>query len=556
MPKIRHLKRYRHIARSMVRHGFGHLLTQIGLSPLPFVRHKEEGKTTRLSRAQRFRMLLEDLGPTFVKFGQLLSTRPDLMPRDILNELSRLQDRVSSFPYSDVAAIIEEELGKPVTELFAEVEQTPLAAASVGQVHRARLHSGDQVAVKVRRPKIVQQMQTDLEILLYLARLADRRSAFGGLYSIEEIIQELQRAVENELDFMLEGENAELIRANLNHRSDVLIPRVYRELSSQAVLTMEYVEGTKLTDPGKLRSLGHDPQKITELLVDIMFEQIFRHGVFHADPHPGNLSVCPDGRLVFIDFGITGKLKGERKHQLTSFLFSMVNRNPRQMVRSLSGMGILPERLNRRALRYDMERLMDIYLDIPLHKIHLGRALAEIFSLAHRHRLRVPADFTLLAKTLMTLEGVIENLAADARLMELLQPYAGELIKDRLSFRSLQESVKRNFLELSDIFVTLPRRAYDILERVETEGLPMRLDLSDLRQTFSHLDRITNRITLSIVLLAFSIIMAGLIIGAGLVASATGPSILWHMPIIEAGAIIAGTMAVWLFLAIYRSGKL
>lgn len=557
--RYRHLKRYRQIARSVARHGFGHILTQLGLTGLlPSVRRTAESERAllHLSRAQRLRLLLLDLGPSFVKFGQLLSTRPDLVPRDILEELSRLQDEVPPFPFTEAAAIIEQELGRPWDEIYAAFSAEPLAAASIGQVHCARLPDDTEVVVKIRRPGISVQMETDLEILLEVARFADRHTVWGKVYRTSAVVQELQRAVLEELDFRNEAENALRIRENLRLRKDVIIPRIYTGQTSAAVLTMEKVCGIKFNQPNSLEAAGHDRAQIARLLVDIMFEQIFINGFFHADPHPGNLAVSGDGRLVFMDFGIVGKMRGSRRRQFTLLLLGIVNRNARLLVSSLTDMGFISRRVDRKALRHDVERLMEKYLDLPLRGINLGRAVREVFVLAFEHQIRIPAEFTILGKTLMTLEGVVEDLAPELKLVELLKPYAGELARERLSLPAIRETLTEQASEAGEFFFSLPRRLGEILERTDVEGFPLQLYYPDLDKLFSHLDKQINRLSFSIILLAFSMTMAGLIVGSGLVAGITGETLLWRLPIIEAGFILAGIMAVWLLFAILRSGRL
>lgn len=557
--RYRHLKRYRQIARSVARHGFGHILTQLGLTGLRTnVRRAAESERAllHLSRAQRLRLLLLDLGPSFVKFGQLLSTRPDLVPRDILEELSRLQDEVPPFPFTEAAAIIEQELGRPWDEIYAAFSAEPLAAASIGQVHCARLPDDTEVVVKIRRPGISVQMETDLEILLEVARFADRHTVWGKVYRTSAVVQELQRAVLEELDFRNEAENALRIRENLRLRKDVIIPRIYTGQTSAAVLTMEKVCGIKFNQPNSLEAAGHDRAQIARLLVDIMFEQIFINGFFHADPHPGNLAVSGDGRLVFMDFGIVGKMRGSRRRQFTLLLLGIVNRNARLLVSSLTDMGFISRRVDRKALRHDVERLMEKYLDLPLRGINLGRAVREVFVLAFEHQIRIPAEFTILGKTLMTLEGVVEDLAPELKLVELLKPYAGELARERLSLPAIRETLTEQASEAGEFFFSLPRRLGEILERTDVEGFPLQLYYPDLDKLFSHLDKQINRLSFSIILLAFSMTMAGLIVGSGLVAGITGETLLWRLPIIEAGFILAGIMAVWLLFAILRSGRL
>lgn len=558
MPRYRHLKRYRQIANSLARHGFGHLLAQLKVSHLiPAGRRKQLDDTvTHLSAAQRLRTLLEELGPTFVKFGQLLSTRPDLMPGDFLEELSRLQDNVPPFPLNEVQAIISAELKRPLPEVYASFETDPLAAASISQVHKAILKDGTPVVVKVRRPGIRRQMEIDLEILLEAARLAERHTTWGKLYRVKDVVMELQKTVREELDFLNEAENAEAFRNNFLKRTDVYISKVYKDLSSSAVLTMEMVEGIKLNDPESLKAAGYNPETVVHRLVDTMFEQVFIFGLFHGDPHPGNLALDRQGRLVFMDFGIVGRLKGEQKHRFIVFLLGVINSNPRQIVRSLADMGILAGHFDRRALLNDVEKLLSAYLDVPLRKIQLGRALREIFALTYKYKILLPAEFTLLGKSIMTLEGVIERLDAGVKMAELLKPYAPRLLRERYSPKSLRNTAVEQLYEVTGFIQSLPRRLNELMDRVDTDGFPVHHQFPDKEKAFAHLDRLINRLTFSIVLLAFSIIVAGLVIGSGLVATVSGEQLLWRLPIIEIGFIIAGLMAAWLLLAIYRSGKL
>jgi len=399
-------------------------------------------------------------------------------------------------------------------------------------------------------------METDLEILLEIARFADRHTSWGKVYRAGEVVQELQRAVREELDFRREAENAVRLREQLRGRSDVFIPRIYPELSSPAVLTMEKVAGIKLNQLHNLAAAGHSNEQIARRLVDVMFEQIFIHGFFHADPHPGNLAVSGDGRLVFMDFGIVGKMRRSRRRQFIRLMLGLVNGDARLVVSTMTDMGFVSSRVNRKALRHGVERLMEKYLDLPLAETNLGAAVRETFALAFEHQLRLPAEFTLLGKTLMTLEGVIEDLMPELKLIELLKPYAGRLARELFSMAAMRETFTEHISEAGDFFLLLPRRLGEILERTDLEGFPLQHSYPDLDRLFSHLDRQINRLSFSIILLAFSIIMAGLIVGSGLVAGITGVTLLWRLPIIETGFVLAGVMAFWLLFAILRSGKL
>jgi ubiquinone biosynthesis protein len=557
MIKIRHTNRYREIAVALARHGFGYMVEEMGLFhllPMPklFRRTKNPEETVTKTNEERIRLVLEELGPTFVKLGQLSSTRSDLLSEELISELEKLQDQVPPFSSEEARAIVERELHMPVSELFIEFDENPLAAASIGQVHFGRLRSGEAVAIKVQRPLVDNIVRMDLEILANLAELAERRLQWVSRYRIREIVEEFSKSLLAELDYSQEGKNADTIARQFKMRPDVRIPKIHWEYTTDKVLTMDFVSGIKLSQTDELEAKGYDLKQISERFVQTMLHQILIEGFFHADPHPGNVFVLEGGELAIVDFGMVGRLDEEMKYHLSSLLIALMRKDSDGLVRALLRLGLVSDEVDMGKLRKDLDQLRDQYYDVPFSQVSLGKGLKELFTVANRHHILMPTDLTLLGKALLTIEGVTEKLCPGLRLIDMAEPFGRRLVKERFSPGAMNKRFWRNLIELGETFVELPRQANQLTRMIRTGKLKMEIGLSEIDLLTQKMDHVSNRISFSIVLLAFSIIMVGLILAA---AFGKDTLFLLHFPVIEIGSSVACLMALYLFYSIFRSGR-
>lgn len=553
--KIRHFQRYREIISAFVRYGFGYVVKDLGLAELVPIRSLWTERTDDMSRtaiAIRVRMFLEELGPTFVKLGQLASTRGDLVPPEFVEELKRLQDDVPAFPFAEVRRIVEEQLQAPLEQLFRDFTEAPQAAASIGQVHFAELPDGTPVAVKVQRPHIRKAVETDLEILIELAKLAEKRLEWARRYRLKEMTEELGAALRGELDYGRERRNAEKFAVLSAALPNVHIPAVYRELSSDKVLTMERVEGIKLSDREQLLREGRPLGEIADKLITALLHQIVIDGFFHGDPHPGNVLSMADGRIALLDFGMVGKLSPETKTQFASFVIALRGQSTDGVVRAVERLGLVPADVDRASLRADVDELREQYYQVPLSEISLGDSIRRLLDLARRHNIRIPADMTLLGKALMTVEGVVSSLDPTFSILKAAEPFGRQLLLDRLNPTRFVSGLGKRLPDLLEWLEETPGKLRELFSLAKQGKIKLELSIPE-REAFLHkLDRIGNRLSFSIVLLSFSILMVGLIIGSSISHQNT---MLWHIPAIEIGFAVAGLMFLWLLYSIFRSGR-
>jgi Predicted unusual protein kinase len=552
---MRHISRYRAIALALIRHGFGFVVEEIGFAPflsLPRRRFPEPEQKAPKTVGERIRLVLQELGPAFVKLGQIASTRPDLLPEEIIVELEKLQDRVPPFSFQEVCGIVRDELGDEWHNLFQRLEELPLAAASIGQVHRAVLRSGENVAVKVQRPNIAGVIETDLEILQDLAALAEHRLEWAKAYKIRDMVDEFSKALRAELDYTIEYRNAEKMAGQFGSDPAVYVPKVFFEYSTKKVLTMEYIEGVKLNDPVKLRQDGYNTKRIAERLARAIFQQIFHNGFFHGDPHPGNVFALPGDVIAFIDFGMVGRLNPEMKYHFSSLVIALMRKSSDGVIKSILRMGIVPDDVNMAALRDDVEQLREKYYGVPLSRISLGEAVNDLFRTAFRHSIRIPADLTVLGKTLLTVEGVVEKLDPDFSIFDIAEPFGRQLLKERLHPKHVAESLWKRVNDFGEILIDLPKQMKEAAIWIKRGKWRIEMAVPELDLILRKLDRVGNRLSFSIVLLAFSIIMAGVVIASSLGRQST---LLWRIPVIEIGFGMATLMFLWLLFSIIRSGR-
>jgi len=553
--RMRHMSRYRDIAIALIRHGFGIVVEEIGFAPflsLPqkmfFDAKEKEAKTT----GERIRLVLQELGPTFVKLGQIASTRPDLLPEEIIRELEKLQDQVPPFSFEEVRNIVQQELGDDLNKIFRQFADVPLAAASIGQVHQAILHSGEKVAVKIQRPNIANVIETDLEILQDLAILAERRLEWAARYQIRDMVDEFSRSLRAELDYTIEARNAEKISNQFKNDPNIYIPKVFWEYSTKKVLTMEYVEGVKFNELERLKQNGYNLKKLAERLAKAIFQQIFIEGFFHGDPHPGNVLVLPREVIAFIDFGMVGRLNPEMKYHFSSLVIALMQQSTDGVIKSICQMGLVPDDVNLMQLRDDVEQLREKYYHVPLSKISLGEAVNDLFRVAFRHSIRIPRDLTLLGKTLLTVEGMVEKLDPDFSILDIAEPFGRQLLKERLRPKNVAEVVWKRVSDYGEMLIGFPKNMKELTSLIKQGKLHLEIDVPELDHFLKKLDQISNRLSFSIVLLSFSIIMVGIIIGSSMGRQST---LLWKIPAIEIGFGVATLMFVWLLYSIFKSGR-
>lgn len=555
--RIRHLQRYREIVNAFIRHGFGFTIKELGLSDLlsfPKRFFPEETIGTRnQSIGERIRLFLEELGPTFVKIGQVASTRYDLLPAEVITELENLQDNATPISFETVQKIVEDELGHPIDELFAEFKGEPLAAASIGQVHFAVLKTGEQVAIKVQRPNMKGTIETDLEILQDLAMLAEQRLDWAAHYQIRDIADELARSLIEELDYTIEGRNSEKIAKQFIKDSGILIPKVFWEYTTKKVLTMEYVEGIKLNEAEKLEEAGNNPKELAKKVVNSILKQILEAGYFHGDPHPGNILALPGDSIVFLDFGMVGRLSTEMKNNLVSLVIALMRKKTEDVVKAIMHMGIVPEDIDVQALRADVDRLYEKYYDAALSVTSLAQVISDLFSVAYRHHIRIPSDLTLLGKTLLTMEGMVVKLDPDISILKVAEPFGKRLLLERYDPKNVAGNVWDQIVEMGGFMNELPKTLNEISTILKKGKVKQEVTFPESDKMLNKLNRISNRIAFSISLLSFSIVFMGLIIGSSLPGKSS--TFLFRIPTVEIGFGLTVFMFLFLIYSIFKSGK-
>ena len=551
----RHLNRYHRILRVLFKYGFNDLIDRLHIdqyleSGLQMINRKPREQIARLSRPERLRLVFEELGPTFIKLGQLLSTRPDLIPADFLDELSKLQDEIPPFAADEVRAIFREELGRYPEEIFQYFDSEPLAAASIGQVHRARMDNGAQVAVKVQRPGIENVIAVDLEILAHIAKLMEQYLEEAQGHQPMAIVHEFARSLSREIDFSVELANMQRFARQFEHNPAISVPRVYPELSTERVLVMEYVLGIKSSRVDELRGQGYDLALIAERGANLVMEQIFVHGFFHADPHPGNVFILPGNVVCFIDFGQMGRLSLKDREDFTDLVLDLVAGNEQNLVAGVLKVTVQLGEIDREGLGRDLVGLLDMYLYRPLDQLQAGKILQDLLDLISRHKLSFKPSFYQMLKALTTVEGLGLMLDPKLELIRLAEPFMRKIRLGRLRPGRLLAEFSATGASYLDLFRDLPEEARSILHLLRAGRFRLEFEHRGLKSLTVALDRVSNRIS-------FAIVLAALIIGSSLILHSGLPP-LWHgIPIIGLiGFIVAGLMGIRLLFSILRHSRM
>ena len=489
----------------------------------------------------RFRLALEELGPTFIKIGQILSTRPDLLPPPYIDELQKLQDNAMPEPYSVIQELLEKQFPQGMEQVFTSFEEIPFACASLSEVHKAILKNGTSVVIKIQRPKAKEMMERDIEILKKVSGFI-KWTPFDTPFDPIEVLDEIWVSTKKELDFLQEAEN--MRRFCYHHRKieKISCPKVYQKYSSSQILVMEYIEGIKIGDIQKLKEKGYDVEKIGKDFVNDYLQQIFEDGFFHADPHPGNILIRGD-QIVYLDFGMMGELNSALQGRFNQFLYAVSMKDVHGMTSTIAKIGVIRGNFNKRQLHDDVENMYDKYIDQPLSDIQLPEMMEEVMKICKKNKIIIPRDLTLLLRGLITIEGTVGQLTPNINIMDIVAPYVKkQMIQNR--------NIKEDFFQMAeDFYLTskngfkLPLRFLELIDQLLSGNFKIQMNHIYLEKAIHELSKMVNR-------LVFGVMIAAFLISSSIVMNANLTTIGFL------GYITAGILGIWLMVSILRSGKL
>jgi ubiquinone biosynthesis protein len=552
-PAVRQLGRLSEISQVAAKHGFGYFFDTHRPSGLRSRRSREiDVSQDGSNRGVRVRQMLDELGPTFVKFGQLLSTRPDVLPPDIVFELKGLQDDVTPFPYSQVERVVQEDLGLTVEQLFIDFEQTPVAAASIGQVHRATLPNGRRVAVKVQRPDAPRQVEADLELMYQAARIMRERVKALEFIDTVSLVDEFARTIRQELDYRMEARNAEQFHRNFAGHPHVRVPRVYWSYSRSRVLTLELLEGVQLRDLNVSSYTIEERRRLSYLIAEAWMHMIFRHGFFHADPHPANIMVLEQTEQIgLVDFGMVGKLTDEDMSRLTGLFIDAVNERIEALPARLAALGVRYPKEQEAEFVAELRDVYYRYYGASLSEIDPIQLIREAFALIYRMHLQLPTRFVLLDRAIATLGSVGLELYPDFNVFDVAKPYARELLIERFTPQRVARRAANEARNMAMIFRELPYQIHDTMEQVRDGQIEVGFRHEGLEVLFERIDKVANRIVIA------------LIAGTGVIGSAllgafvnSGPHIFGVHVFAIVGFGLSMILGLWLAWGVIRSGRL
>jgi len=509
--KYYHFKRYKQIAEVLIKYGFDFVAQElVNRGYIPNFVYKIRGVKQKYSRGERLRLAFEELGPTFIKLGQIMSTRRDVLPEDVIDELAKLQDDVYSFSYMEAKEVFEAEMRSSLEDCFSYFNTLPTASASIGQVYQARLKTGEEVVVKIQRPKIKQLIEQDLEILSDLAKIIDKRSKDNNPLPLGDVIDEFHYSIIRELDYTFEARNAEKFAEYFEKDNKIHIPSIYWEYTSKRVLTMEKINGVKIIDYRELEKRGWNLKQLATIGAHSFLKQVFIFGFFHGDPHPGNLFAIEQNKLAYVDFGIVGYLDRGSLKMITDIFTAGARKDIEKIVNVLIEVEAVNPDTNLRRLREDLSLLINMYYNMPLKRLNISDALRQCMEIAYTNNIKLPSQFIILLKALITLEGSGKYLHPEFSLSDIAKDFIKEIYIHRLQPQNLLGDLREYYEEVFDSLRYLPKQFRNFLKKVENNEIQLNLEIT-------HFDFIVREVSKMANLLSISLISAALIVGSSLI---------------------------------------
>ncbi|MFW5996077.1 MAG: ABC1 kinase family protein [Halanaerobiaceae bacterium] len=549
--QYRHFKRYRDIAQILLKNGLGFLIEKLDLGKfLPFKQRfqSDKGELNQNTIAVRLKKVLQELGPAYIKLGQLLSTRADILSPEYVRELRKLQDKVAPVNFEQLEEVLIAELGENYSSLFKTIKEKPEAAASIAQIHRAVLKDGRDVIMKIQRPHIKEKIKVDLEIMFNIAAQAEERELVPDFIKPSGMISEFRESILQELNFKMEVSNIEKFRNNFRDNEHIIVPEIYNEYSTRRLIVMEEIKGVKLKDIED-SDVDIDNKFLAELGARALLKQVLIDGFFHADPHPGNIFVVGRDKLAYIDFGLIGQLTPEVQDSFAVLFFALMRKNVDIIVDTLIEIGVTPGKLNVRKFKLDIQDLLNRYYGVDLSEIDFKQVTDDFQRIIYRHRIQMPQDFFLLGRAIAVSEGVGYMIDPDFNIVKVGQEFLKELVRDRLKPGSILRRLVSKLWGFRSSTRGLPGKMRSILDKVISDELSINFIHRNLESLINQLDIVTNR-------LSISLIISSLIIGSSMILQTDMSPTFFEIPLLGLlGYVIAGVFGFWLVIDILRSGK-